>query len=92
MAHSLTYAARGRAEKLVRLALVFALSLRGRRLSARNLGPASSVEADHPHCMIIITPFSPAIIGSLGISVVNFLLIFGLLGFFVLDSIFHGYF
>jgi len=50
------YAARGRAETVVRLALdFFALILRGRRLSARNPGPASSVEADHPHCVSIIT-------------------------------------
>ena len=50
------YAARGRAETVVRLALdFFALILRGRRLSARNPGPASSVEADHPRCICIIT-------------------------------------
>ena len=44
----LAYAARGRAARFVRLALCCALISRGRRLSTRNLGSASSVEACHP--------------------------------------------
>ena len=39
------------------MALVFALVLRVRRLSARNPGPASPVEAFHPRCISIIPPF-----------------------------------
>jgi hypothetical protein len=39
--------------------LCFALILRGRRLSARNPGPASSVEACHPRCLDIIQQILP---------------------------------
>jgi len=38
--------------------LFFALIYRGRRLSARNLGPASPVEASHPQSSLLYIVFS----------------------------------
>jgi hypothetical protein len=47
---------RQREEERLRLCdwhLFFALIYRGRRLSARNLGPASPVEANHPQVSVL---------------------------------------